>query len=222
MTSPLKTIQDVAIDTAKEYGEPILDHILKLPMVKEIPVISTTINLFRTFKSIQDLILIKQIAKFFYEFNSCSQEELDRFLSSLKKDPKQAEKIWETILLILRRSDEMDKSALIGKVFKAYLKHLISLDEFKRLSKTINDCSFEALSKLVEVYEVLTKQEKSQKFTGTIDQKITDEYETLDKFILQDLFLAGLVKTPGATYGDWPLYETTTLGTKLVDIINLS
>jgi hypothetical protein len=207
------------VSIAKDTGEALLDNtpdFLALfkdcPILKDIPALNIGYSLVQSYYSIRDQLFYKKLEEFIHNLGAITEDEKNNFINEMN-DEKFKSKVGENLLLIIDKLDDMNKPKIISKLFREYIRLHITYDEFIRLSHVVQSCPINALNKVQDIYPIVTTQNEN---TEGIDQ----EYKALDRSTLQDLFLCGLLKTPGSTHGNWPLYQPNQLGKLYVENIS--
>lgn len=121
-----KEIQKISTDIV----ESIIDTKLPESVFKEIPFLSTIFGTYNAVTSIQDKLFIKKLLTFLYELKSVSQDQRISQIIKIEDDTKYKTKVGEKLLFIISKCDDLDKSSMIGTLFKFYLKEKITYDEF--------------------------------------------------------------------------------------------
>ncbi len=121
-----KEIQKISTDIV----ESIIDSKLPESVFKEIPFLSTIFGTYNAVTSIQDKLFIKKLLTFLYELKSVSQEKRISQIIKIEDDTKYKTKVGEKLLFIVNKCDDLDKSSMIGSLFKCYLEDKIIYDEF--------------------------------------------------------------------------------------------
>jgi hypothetical protein len=150
-------------DIAKEYGELGLDLVIDSEILRGIPIISTLINVAKVIGSVRDRLYLKKLLHFFEKIGDTTQEERERFIEKNCKDSKLFE---EAVLLILEQADNMNKSSLIGKTFKACIKGVITYDEALKLSDMINKAYWSDLNTMMANDSVKINEDNQSLFTA--------------------------------------------------------
>lgn len=133
-----------------DYTELGLDSILDDGIVKDIPILRTLVGLAKIGLNVRDRIYVKKIYGFLVEVGQTTQEQRDEFVEKHCGNGKRFE---EAVLLILEQSDRVEKSALIGKVFKACILGKITYMEAVRLSDMLNRAFWVDLNCLIDSSE---------------------------------------------------------------------
>jgi len=121
----------------KDYGELALDQVLSDEAVKKIPVIGTLINITQLGYTIKDHIFTKKVLKFLFELESIGYTEKKEFIDEVNYNPKFRTKVGEHLVLILERIDDLEKPAILGRLFKSTLNKQIPYETFLRLSSIL-------------------------------------------------------------------------------------
>ena len=121
-----KEIQKISTDIV----ESIIDTKLPESVYKEIPFLSTIFGTYDTATSIQDMLFIKKLLTFLYELKSVSQDQRISQIIKIEDDTKYKTKGGEKLLFIISKCDDLDKSSILGSLFRGYLEEKITYDEF--------------------------------------------------------------------------------------------
>ncbi|MBW4635788.1 MAG: hypothetical protein KME30_29085 [Iphinoe sp. HA4291-MV1] len=120
-------------------GETIADHALVLnDWFEAFPVVNIALKLCKAASNTSDEILMAKLKKFLEEFNQASPKELESFKRKMERNPKEVYKIGEVLVLTLDRISDLDKSKIIGIIFRAYMSELITSAELRRMVEAIN------------------------------------------------------------------------------------
>ena len=117
-----------------DLGEVIKDETLEVfRMLK--PLVSAG----KVIESLTNLNLIRQTQKFISALNSgtINKEKLDKYREKIFNNKKKCEEELSRILLILDKTIEVDKSFLLGIMFKGYILQEIIWQEFCEFSGII-------------------------------------------------------------------------------------
>ena len=127
-------------DIVVDYLELGIDSILESDSLKEIPIIKTFVSVGKITKSIRERNLMKNLVIFLNELNSgnIDKEKLNNHKEELIQDCKKAEKELGRILIILEQTIDNIKSAILGKLYKAYINQELDWDLFIEFSEITN------------------------------------------------------------------------------------
>lgn len=110
--------------------EKVMDTAMDDGLLKDIPVLSTLIGVGKVVSTVQDRLFAKKLLTFLYELHTVSEDQRVEQIIKLEDDEKYSTKVGEKILHIIDKCDDLDKSRLVGRLFKAYLESHISYDDF--------------------------------------------------------------------------------------------
>lgn len=145
MNKRLSVIKENIDPDVPEY---LIDTILSDNVLKEIPVVSLISSSLKIVWSIQDKFLLKKIYSFCYALKSIPQIEKEEFIKKLSLGEEQYQRISEKLLFIIDKSDEIEKMAIIAKIFSKYIKKEIDQDMLFRLCLIVNKIYLEDLLKI--------------------------------------------------------------------------
>ena len=120
-----------------EIFEMGIDNVLEDESLKSIPIISTMIALYNTYKSIKTRNLFDQTLAFLVavDTNTIPKDKLDAHKKTLDENPKKAKKERFFVLLILDQNIEHIQSLIFGSFYRAYLNQDISWNDFCELAE---------------------------------------------------------------------------------------
>lgn len=138
-------------ELAQQFSELGFDLIYKEGLLKDIPIIGMVVSTAKAIGSFRDLLYLKKLLYFLKNVGEATQQDRERFIEENCKDNKQFE---EAILLILEQTDNMNKSGLIGKIFKACIQGKITYEESLKLSDMVNRAYWSDLQMLLSENKV--------------------------------------------------------------------
>lgn len=149
-------ITDLCIDLT-EIG---IDSVMDNGVLAEVPIAKTIVALSKTGLAIRERNMLKQTLTFIRAFNSetISDEQMQKYKDKMT-DNKYAEKELGRVVYLLERNIDNVKSAILGKIFNAYVNGKIGWDKFCELSE-VNERMF------VSDYKMLLSDEKMQYING--------------------------------------------------------
>ncbi|MBO6231160.1 MAG: hypothetical protein J6O50_11410 [Ruminiclostridium sp.] len=128
-----------SLDLASDLAEVGLDSILDDGVIKDIPIISATIGVFKIGSSIKERHYIKKLVRF---IDSCNKGIVDKDMKERIKtkflDEKKSKKELEHILLIIDRFIEEEKADMLAKIYIAYLDSKIDWSQFVAYSVVLD------------------------------------------------------------------------------------
>ena len=137
-----------------DYLELGIDSILENELLKEIPVVKTIIGLGRISKSVRNRNLMKNLVIFLNELNNGNVDEgkLNKYRELLMNDNEKAEKELGRIIIILDQTIDNIKSAILAKLYKAYINQIIDWNMFIEFSEITNRIYVNDLDTLLLIY----------------------------------------------------------------------
>jgi hypothetical protein len=91
----------------------------------------------RVIKSARDELYASKVARFLREFDNLSALEMEQLLTWLASSEDRA-RFGQTVMLLIDQSDDIEKPALIGRLFRAAALGSIDLIAARRLSAVVN------------------------------------------------------------------------------------
>ena len=134
----------------EDLVEIALDSLLQDGILKDIPVVNTIIGISKSAVSIRDKLLTRKILYFLQGLNEITVEEREKFLKDMDANPKHQRKVGENLIMLLDRLDDLNKPAMIAKLFRSYLRDEITYNEFLWLSSVIDRAYMNDLVGLLE------------------------------------------------------------------------
>ena len=138
ITNAVAVISDVGIDRAITSGA--LDGV---------PIIGALTGLFRAGKEISGHLFLRQVVRFLKGVEELSRAERNAYADKVFAGGE-AERFGEALLLLVQKSDEIDKPKLMARAFVAHVRGQFDYPTFLRLSLLINRCVFADLHRLRE------------------------------------------------------------------------
>lgn len=127
---------------AEKYANINVYDIFDDKLLSDIPIINTVIALAKSGLNFRDRLYVKKIAYFLHTVGKTTPEQRKEFIKKYCQDIRRFE---ETVLLILEQADNMEKSALIGKIFRACILNTISFEDALVLSSIVNKALWQDL-----------------------------------------------------------------------------
>lgn len=200
-----------AEDGIKDCIELGIDSFIKDGTLKEFPIVSNIVSGFKFAKNIYDRNLLKKTLTFIDELNkgTLSRDELIAYQSTILNNPKRCEDELGRVMIYLNSFIDDEKSIMLAKLYKAYIKELIKWDEFCEYAEIINRIFIQDLKILKDIYNKVIVDD-----TGP------------NKFRIERLYSTGLVGwNPKVmfSFGEQEITENkvniSSLGKKFVEIV---
>ncbi len=127
-------------DTLTDYLEVGIDSFIEDGILKDIPIIKSITAGLKLAKNIHDRNLLKQLLSFIGELNNgtISEEQLNEYKSTIENNSKKCEEELGKVLLYLNSFIDKEKSFMLAKLFKQYIKQEINWNEFCEFAEIIN------------------------------------------------------------------------------------
>ena len=139
---PDKIVESVYSPELNQLGidvaEVAFDALLKDGILKDLPIIGSIVTLLKGTMDIRDRIFVAKIARFLFNLSSTPFEQRESFKREIHQNAKTKRKVGTSLVLILDRLDDIEKTDFLAECFKAYLCKKISFDQFRRLSAAID------------------------------------------------------------------------------------
>jgi hypothetical protein len=136
LTDTLKNSQLSSV--ISDAGELSLDSILKDGLLKDIPVISSMLNLFKLGVSLQNYFLLSKLLSFLKSLDNVNIESRKQAIKKLEADTEYSQNVGEHLILLLDRMDDLNKPKMIARAFTAYCKKEINSVQLQRLYYAID------------------------------------------------------------------------------------
>lgn len=140
-------------------------------ILEKVPVLNLVIGGKKTINSIQEAYLIKKIIRFMIEADTISLEERVSFLRESLGEDQQS--FTEKLLHTLSRLDDVNKSEYIAKLYRAVIYKKITLEEFYRLIRIIDQVYVEDINTLLKNSKYKGLFAYSLSFAGVTERENT-------------------------------------------------
>lgn len=117
-----------------------LDTIMNEGFLKEIPILSTAVSLYKLGYSVNERYYIKKLASFVLELNKgiVDEKKRERYRRKITDDAKKRYRELEYILILIDRQLHADQPSLLAKLYLAYLDENISWEDFTKYAVVID------------------------------------------------------------------------------------
>lgn len=185
------------VEATLESGEIIADTLMRGDVLAEVPLIGTAIKICKAADAIRDRAFALKLVKFIQNLEDITEEQKQKLKKKMNGGDEEAQKVGATLLFVLERVTDLDKPILLSQLFLAYIDGIVSSEELRRLSQSVDSAFSDDLQRLLS----------SQRLP-----------EKSDEPWMQYLAASGLTRpVAGQTYDDIGklYYEVTLLGQKL-------
>lgn len=155
LTDSFKDSISPAKDIAIDFGELLLDSTMDESLLKQIPILSTAINLY-SFSSkllyhielMKLLAFIKRVSE-----NIDTETEKDKLLEKINKDKKKYNESLQQMIYILSQYSNTEKADILGRFYVAFLKGWIDIEKLQMYADLINQLMPNELKYMIrEIY----------------------------------------------------------------------
>lgn len=157
------------IDDNIEYSDRGIDYFLDDDILKIIPIINGMRSLIKTGISIQNRIFAEKLFAFIKSVNKgiIHDKEKSKYLRKME-DRQYREKVGGTIFNFINNFNELEKSDLLGKLFRRYILEQYSYEMFIEFSNIVENMMISDLNLLNFLYK---NRDKRYYLIGNIDIK---------------------------------------------------
>lgn len=129
-----------AVDPVIDYLELGLDSVLEDGLLKDVPVVSTVVALYKIGNSLKERHNLKKLYIFINEINKgvVSKEKLFKYKQKFESNEKYRNQEIEYLLVLLDRYVNYDKPQMLAKIYLAYLDGLIDWIELTMYAEVID------------------------------------------------------------------------------------
>ena len=117
---------DIAVDVAEMAFDSVVDE----GLLEDVPVFGWLKKGYNIVGIVRDRIFLKKIANFLAGTKNISDQDRKVFLEKINNDPAQSRKVGESLVLLLERQEDFEKSFILGKLFSRYVRGIIEYDMF--------------------------------------------------------------------------------------------
>lgn len=163
--------QEVA-ESLSEYVEIGLDMVLENEILKEIPLLSTVVSVFKIGNTVKERFHIKKLVLFLDTINrGIPDEEYGFYREKIQDNRTFREKEVEYIILLLDHLFEENKARNVGKLYLSYLDGLIKWEEFQSITSLLDKIIPQDIEKLWSLRN-LDKAPFTEKSTNSSIQRL--------------------------------------------------
>lgn len=175
-----KSLFEPTLIVSSDLIELGIDQFLDNEIIKDVPIVGVFVKVSKAVIAIRDRYLLKKLIIFINSINdgSISQEKIDDHRRRLENEPKKLYKELESIMIIVDRQLDIEKTMILGNFYKSYINGRIDWDDFRHFSDILERLFILDILELQRIHDVQFYKE---------DDEITD-------ISLSRLSAIGLVK----------------------------
>lgn len=143
-----------------ETSEVMADVLVQDKVLAEIPVVGTALKVCKAYDDLRNRAFVAKLTRFVEAFSTTDKVIQEKWRKRVAESPVEAQKVGETLFLVLERLTDLDKPTLLSKLFIAFVDEVISGEELRRLAQAIDVCFADDLARLIEATAVPTKSEE--------------------------------------------------------------
>jgi len=132
------TVMDNFSSVLLDFGEVGLDTGLEESILRELPVLSTLVALYKGGVGIRNWLFVRKLITFLKELSSIPLEERQNFLEEIERNPQKSREFEGVLLLLIERADSFQKPSILGKLLKHHILGNISYEDATRLSYMVD------------------------------------------------------------------------------------
>lgn len=135
-----KSIKDETVEILTNIGEVGFDTALNDGILKEVPIISTAVSLFKIGNTLRERSLLDKMYTFVKEMNAGCENETEREKRAgyFKNDQKKRAEELKYLIVLLDRYISTDRAELLAKAYLYYLEKEITWTELVIISECID------------------------------------------------------------------------------------
>lgn len=141
-----ENFQDLLADTSESF----LDSLIENEIIKEIPILGSSLSIIRGIKNIRDRSYLNKIKLFLEKIGKINESQKQRLIDDSLKNEKSRAKLGDAIFTTLDQCDSAVKVEYMAIAFEAYLNGEIDSYEIKLLCHIIKNNFSEELIAVVE------------------------------------------------------------------------
>lgn len=135
-----ESLKEDVVGMVSDFAEIGLDAVMEDGILKEVPIVSTAIALYKIGNSIKERHNLKKLHIFMNEINKgiVNKEKLDEYKQKFQSNDKFRNQEIEYLLVLLDRYISYDKPQMLAKLYLAYLDGKIVLEEFTMYAEVVD------------------------------------------------------------------------------------
>jgi hypothetical protein len=119
------------------FSELVLDSFLEEGLLRDIPIFGFLYKSYKGVIGIRDRLFIKKILDFLVQLRNIPQEKRVKFIEELDTSSQETVRVGQTLIMILDKLDDLNKSEVIGNLFKATVLEQLTYEDFTRLAAIV-------------------------------------------------------------------------------------
>lgn len=149
--SLIETLSGNSLEMIGEITELTIDQFIDNDILKEIPFFSVFYKSFKTIQGIREALFAMKTYKFLKEVEQIKKTDKDLFIRKISENKKERIKVGQTLIMILDKIDELDKTQIIANIFVGYLKSELSKSELTQFCSIIEKAFIDDIISFAEM-----------------------------------------------------------------------
>lgn len=138
------------IDIITDNAEVALDSLIKNEVLKEIPVLGTSVKVMRAIKSTRDNAYVNKVKFFIENVGHVNDEKKKRLIEESKEDEKSRAKFGDALFTAIDQSDSIVKVEYLALAFEAFLNNDFDRNALRLICHIINSAFTDELIDIIE------------------------------------------------------------------------
>lgn len=145
---------DQALALGKDFGEVAIDYGVADSALKEVPILSTIINMYKMGNNVAAYFFAKNLMAFLAEVDKVSTEKRIEFLDERCLDDEGIESVGEMALMILDKIDHPKLATMLGRAFALMVNGTLTNYQFEMYAHIIKNLNSYLIYQLKQAYRV--------------------------------------------------------------------
>lgn len=213
------SITDEAGSAVVDILEVGLDSIFEDSLLKDVPLLSIAVSLYKIGHSFKERHYINKLAEFIHALNNglVGDTQVKAFRDRILHDQKKSKKELEYILILVDRYISKGKSTIIAKLYLSYLDNELSWEEFTMYSEVTDQLFMNDLDFLRKEENQIIRELSSDAALRLTSMGLLFEVHEIPKF---DVNEDGYLYYETKANENEKIFSRTVFGTKYIEIID--
>ncbi|MEQ8910342.1 MAG: hypothetical protein RIC95_14175 [Vicingaceae bacterium] len=141
-----ESLSNILVDN----GEVLLGALLENEVLKEIPVIGTSLNIYKSIKGVRDTAYLNKVKIFIESVGSIDNKQKEKLIEESKKDEKRRSKFGDAMFTTIEKSDSRVKLEYLAVAFEAFLNGDFDQSNLRLICHIINSSFSDDLVDVIE------------------------------------------------------------------------
>ena len=202
-------------ETLKSLGAIEVSASLADLLTGGLPIFSALVSLKDAPRSVSDYLLAKKLVSFLSEISKVLPSKRAKMVEKLEREPEYVEQVGDQILLLLDRLDDLRKSRLMGRAFRAYCEGHIDGAMLTRINRAISTLNIRDLVSLKDIYMADVRHNSKGDPTGGLFYPASPHSSSLPESLPEEVYVVavqnyliaglGLLRQGGIPTGVFPV-----------------